>query len=447
MPHTALHDRIWTTLWLDTHEHLLEESTRLAGPYDDSLRRFPCDDWAFLLRNYGIDDLVSAGLPMASYRQVLGRELSPHAKWSLVAPYWQRVQNTGYLRALRASTEALFGLRLAAETVDEITRRMHQAAQPGFYRRILRHVAGVRACQVNSVEATFCPSEQPDLLRQDLAVHGFSLVDRARFEEWQQVTGIAVDGLASLLRIVDWYFDHYGHRAVAVKSAWAYARRLAVAPPSRAEAQRLMDAYLRGADDNITPLQDYVFTYCVERAAAAHLPIKLHTGYFAGNNDMPLARVQANLADLCPVLSRHRGATFVLMHIAYPYQNELLALCKHWSNVVVDLCWAWSIDPISTTDFVRRFLVTAPVSKLLCFGGDVTAVENVPGHAELARRGLFRALSSLVDDGFFGEHEALMLVDPLMHGNARAIFPLEGQDGPDDFRWSAQPQHPSRGEE
>ena len=48
-------------------------------------------------------------------------------------------------------------------------------------------------------------------------------------------------------------------------------------------------------------------------------------------------------------------------------------------GAVCAACWAWIIDPIATHDFVRRFLVTAPHSKLFCFGGDYIAVENVPG--------------------------------------------------------------------
>ena len=35
------------------------------------------------------------------------------------------------------------------------------------------------------------------------------------------------------------------------------------------------------------------------------------------------------------------------MHIAYPYSDELVALAKHYPNVYVDMCWAWSIDPYS----------------------------------------------------------------------------------------------------
>ena len=141
---------------------------------------------------------------------------------------------------------------------------------------------------------------------------------------------------------------------------------------------------------------------------------------------MPLTRVRDNLSDLCSLLLRYPDTTFILMHMAYPYQHEAIALAKHYPNVVVDLCWAWIIDPVSTREFVQRFLVTAPHSKLLCFGGDHVFVENVVGHAEIARRGLAGALEALVSDGHLTIEEALGLIPQLMRENAERIFPRAG---------------------
>ena len=76
----------------------------------------------------------------------------------------------------------------------------------------------------------------------------------------------------------------------------------------------------------------------------------------------------------------------------------------------------------STTDFVQRFLTTAPADKLLCFGGDSMIVETVVGHATLARRGLTTALDGLVRDGWLSTDAALELVPRLMRGNAQRIF-------------------------
>ena len=48
--------------------------------------------------------------------------------------------------------------------------------------------------------------------------------------------------------------------------------------------------------------------------------------------------------------------------------------------------------------------------------------------AAVARQGLGQALSELVGEGWLRERDALALVEPLMRGNARDLFPIFGRD-------------------
>jgi hypothetical protein len=96
---------------------------------------------------------------------------------------------------------------------------------------------------------------------------------------------------------------------------------------------------------------------------------------------MPLERVRHNAADLCPLLMSHPDTTFILMHMGYPYQDEFIALAKHFPNAVVDLSFAWILNPAATTRFVTEFLTAAPATKLLTVGGDHRIIEPVVGHA------------------------------------------------------------------
>jgi predicted TIM-barrel fold metal-dependent hydrolase len=115
------------------------------------------------------------------------------------------------------------------------------------------------------------------------------------------------------------------------------------------------------------------------------------------------------------------------MHICYPHYEELIAAAKQWTNAYVDMCWSWIINPVAAKDFLKKYLVTAPANKLLTFGGDYIPVEPVLGHATLARRGIALALSELVDEGWLRLSDALDLIDPIMHTNARQIFDLAGK--------------------
>jgi predicted TIM-barrel fold metal-dependent hydrolase len=293
---------------------------------------------------------------------------------------------------------------------------------------VLNEAAGVEVAQVNSLETgVFKETQYPDLLQQDLSLGSFSTrVNRDVVETLGQRSGVAVGTLADWHRVIDWAFEAYGRRACAVKSQAAYDRRLDYADVPAEAAAPLFERFLRG--EELPPaerkaLEDHLMWRCVAKAAEQQLPVKLHCGYFAGTDRMPLDRVRRNAGDLAPLLGAFPEATFVLMHIGYPYQDEYVALAKHYRNVAIDMCWAWIVNPAASVRFVKEFLLGAPANKLLTFGGDYTTVESVVGHAGIARQGLTQALAELVGDGWLREADAFGLLEPLMRGNAREMFP------------------------
>ena len=141
---------------------------------------------------------------------------------------------------------------------------------------------------------------------------------------------------------------------------------------------------------------------------------------------MPLHRVRKNPSDLCDLLMAYPNTRFVIMHIIYPYQDEAIALAKQYPNAIIDLCWAWIINPAASVRFVKEFLMAAPASKMFTFGGDYLPVELVPGHARIARRGLAQAIGELVEEGWIHSSSVEDLVERLMRRNAHEVFDYEG---------------------
>ena len=137
-------------------------------------------------------------------------------------------------------------------------------------------------------------------------------------------------------------------------------------------------------------------------------------GYYAGHGRLPVDYIRAG--NLWELLAQYPQARFVLMHTAYPYNAELVALAKGYANVYVDLCWAWSIDPYSTSDFVRRCLHAVPANKLFVFGGDTVWPGTVLAYATQARHWLTRTLQAEVDAGDLSEPQAITLATRLMRG-------------------------------
>ncbi|MCC6729600.1 MAG: amidohydrolase family protein [Chthonomonadales bacterium] len=422
-----IRDAVQQTPFVDTHEHLVEEERRTRWEPSPLV---PSSDWALLLSHYIDSDLLVAGMPPEHRARLLADGPSPREKWDLVAPWWPSVRGTGYGLCVRAAVRRLYGIDdLSADTVDELAQRFREAVRPGYYERVLREAARIESCQVNSLESTFVRSRQPSLLMQDVSI--LNLGDPGQWRAHAEAADIAVRDLCDYHRVLDWWFETCGRYAVAVKSQAAYGRRLDFAdvPAERVAGAfaRVVDGLPLGADEG-KALEDHLFCECVRRATAIDLPVKLHTGYYAGQNGMPLERVRHNPSDAAELMRRSPDTRWVLMHIGYPYQDEMIALAKHWSGAYIDMCWAWIINPAAGARFLRELLVCAPANKVLTFGGDFIPVELVAGHAEVARHGLAGALGGLVADGYLSLSDALDLVEPLMRGNARALFRLDAKE-------------------
>jgi predicted TIM-barrel fold metal-dependent hydrolase len=224
-------------------------------------------------------------------------------------------------------------------------------------------------------------------------------------------------------------FERYAPLAVAVKSQHAYNRTLRWQERDDVEAARALDAYLRLGEDMDEAarlcLGDWCWARGVELCIEYDLPFKIHTGYYAGHSRMPVDYIRAG--HLCPLLAKYLDARFVLMHIAYPYSDELIALAKHYPNVYADLCWAWSINPYAAAEFVRRYIHSVPANKLFVFGGDTRWPGAALAYAKQARAWLTRALQSEVDDDLLTQTEAISLAKRFMQQNQYDCFRVQAK--------------------
>lgn len=418
-----LFDKVFRTPFIDTHEHLLEERQRLQGT---SHNRVPCDDFALLLTHYIDSDLMSSGMTAQDYGQLRSPNVDPQTKWKLLATHWPAVRNTGYGQAVELSMSQLYDVpELNEQTIGKIIKGYQAVRRPGFYLKILKEMALIESCQVNSLGGPFGKSDMPEFLMQDIGINGMITGPNA---EYEKPTGMTVQSLGQWYKVIDWWFDTYGDYAVAVKSQLAYSRGIdfkrvptsTAGPIFKKRTEKLSVSSVEKKQ-----LEDHLFWYAVEKATEKDLPIKLHTGYYAGLNSMPLARLIHNAGSACELCQAGPQCRFVFMHICYPYYEEILSVAKQWSNAYIDMCWSWIINPIAAKDFLKKYLVTAPANKIFTFGGDFMQVEPVLGHAIIARRGIAQALSELVEEGWVSLDRALQLADMVMHENATAVFNLK----------------------
>ena len=424
---------------VDTHEHLLPED-QWAGDNArliEGMREAGEPGWGDanpdilqdLFMNYVPSDLEVAG----ASREAIAQLFDPAAgdiefRFSGIRTAWEATQFTGYGEAVRLIAREVYGLdSLTVEGLEGVQGKLEQLRQPGERLRLLSAIAGLDHVQIDDFQWACKPDESgPDFFLYDLSWAGFARGD-VKVEDIHQETGIEVSTLEDLREALAAIFRRYAPCAIAVKAQHAYTRTLRWEERSDEDAAQALAAVLAGGEvEEATRLTlgDWCWARGVELAIEHNLPFKLHTGHHAGTGSMPIDWVRAG--NLCPLLARYSEARFVLMHTSYPYTDELVSIAKHYPNVWVDLCWAWSIDPYSSADFVRRFLHAVPSSKLFGFGGDTFWPTAAIAYSIQARRGLHRALRAEVAAGDLTEQQAIKLARRLMHDNQYACFDVEG---------------------
>lgn len=419
-----------STPFVDTHEHLWDESARISALEEGELSSQPATDIGLLFSHYADSDLIVAGMSGTDREKLTSHKIDPKEKWHIIEPFYQRCRHTGYMMNVRDSVRILYGEdEITERNSISISEKMTRMIKPGFYEEILKKKSNLKYCQVNALDTpVFRDTENPGLLMQDLST--LKLVS-AEVETVGRLANREVGSLKDWHEVIDWCFATYGPRAIATKNQGAYGRPLLYEEVPEADAAPLFDKHLLDKTmmtrEERYALEDHLFHYCVDKATEYKLPVKMHTGYYAGHGGMPLTRVRANAGDLCPLFRAHPDARFDLFHIDYPYQDEMIAIAKHYPKVYIDMCWAWIINPAACVRFVKEFVVAAPACKLFTFGGDYMPVELVPGHASVARKGLAQAINELHDEGWISSGDVEPLIVRLMNGNALEVFDYEGK--------------------
>jgi hypothetical protein len=406
---------------IDSHEHLIDESVRLncTKPF------IQCDDWTTILGLYTKFDFVSAGMTQKEIEHISSQEILPLEKWKIILPYWNQIKYTGYGQVIQHTINDLYDISdLHEKSIPELQEKYISYRKKGFYKETLKK-ANIKCCIVNSPERPFKESELPSLLYQDIDAMGMIRMDFTRLNE-NIIPQIS--RLNDWLEIINWWFDKYAGKAVGVKIGIAYFRRLDFNKTTIEIANPLFLKKVEGkklSETEEKTLQDFLFWYVVDLATKNRLPVKFHTGHQAMNNFMNLENVMYNPVDCASLCRLSPDTKFIFFHISYPYYEPMISLTKHYSNAIIDMCWSWTINPIAAIDFLKKYIVTSPINKIMAFGGDDLYIENLIGHAKLTRKGISKALSELVQDNWITERDAVEIAKMIMWKNAEDIYEFD----------------------
>jgi len=416
---TDLERAVFETPLCDTHEHIAYEADWVADKGDVL---------ADLVRNYVGDDLRNAG---AEYDAIL-RALEPTSaelkdRLEGVLPALEGCRHTGYGEVVSLMLRHIYGLEsVTVETLTAAQPILDSLKKGGERLRLLREVGKVDHVQIDDFCWRCLPDESgPDFFFYDISWQSFC---SASFDvaEIKEETGVEVKDLPTLEETMRGIFRKYGPCAIAVKSQHAYNRTLDWRERDEADVRKVLEKKLAGqelSEEETLCLGDWGWAKGVELTIEHELPFKTHTGYYAGIGGMPVRRIPPG--NLCSLLAKYENARFLLMHIGYPYQDEIVALAKHFPNVTVDMCWSWAIDPYSAKDFLRRMLHAAPVNKVMVYGGDTRNPTASLAYSIHARSWLAKTLEEEIGDGFLTEPEAVEVAQNWMHRNQYEYFQVE----------------------
>jgi len=220
------------------------------------------------------------------------------------------------------------------------------------------------------------------------------------------------DYLAALPMLVD---RLAGLRKVGLKNALAYDRSV--------DFDDLDIELARGAWNAADPspaqrkaFGDVVVDRLARLAGERDLPFQMHLGSAQVRGSRPLYAAG--------LIERNPRTRFLLMHLAWPWSDELLGMAFVYRNTWIDLTWSWLLSPSRFLVSFRQAIDALPDESRMMLGGDTWHAEEAYGAISLARRLIARSLEQCVRERDFRLSDAERLGRKILHDNARSFFHL-----------------------
>lgn len=415
---------------IDTHEHLLQETERLAKK-PDLFETF--------LAHYASSDLVSSGMSLEELEEVRNSGLPLEKRWEILEPFWERIQNTGYARAVNIAVSDLYGADgISANTCQELASRMEESNRPGLYEWILKEKSRIDLSILDSLSD---PLEAVDrrFFAPVTRFNDFVMArERLDFEALTKRCGKPIHSFSDLIKALELEFEKASKMIVGVKIDLAYLRNLRFDKVSQSEAEevfvniynqelfreRQLENRVEIVPEGLSlretkPLQDFMVHRIVQLAGKKRLPIQIHTGLQEGNENII---TNSNPTMLTNLFREYGEVKFDVFHGSYPYTGELAVLAKNFQNVYIDMCWLHVISPYAARQALAEWLDTIPWNKILGFGGDYIFAEGVYGHSVIARENITRVLTDKVEESSLTKDRAVWLAEKLLRDNAYELF-------------------------
>jgi len=427
MDKQEFHTNVHALPVIDTHEHWSAERFCTGRPLD----------FFDLLIPYCVDNLLTAGMSLLEWKTLMQKDLGFEPRWALFTQYLDDVRDTTYFRVLEQTLRKRYGFTgYTAESVLEVGHRLTAENTEGLYDRVMKR-EGIESA------LTFVSYENP-LAQREARVHPVPTVSDIcprsipDLERLSRVSGVPISDFDSLLAAVVALFDSYQAQGIrAVKFGGAYRRKLDYRMTTRQDAEEVLvrlrsdpymgDSRVIGAPhavlpmQDVRPLDDFLTDRMMELARERSLPVFIHVGIHAWNENSVEATHGSHLEGL---VRRHPGTTFILLHCGVPFIDEAVLLCKYFPNVHLNMTWTHIIDTAQARLCVRKFVEMLPANKIHGFGGDYVYPQQINGHLAVAKENIACGLWSLVEEGALDAERAVGIARKWLYENPKRLLSL-----------------------
>ncbi len=384
---------------IDSHEHL---------PHEKDLRSSRLDV-IDLMTPYVCDNLMSCGLSETDWKQANNKALPFEQRYAMIEKYLNHIRHTTYFKSMLKGAMLCFGMQdfSLAEC-----KRVNLLLESGLDTEALFASCGIKKAM------TFVSYYGLDYFSDSklmIPVPTVSLMTPKTPNDIQELSahsGIEVRDTESLQVAIGSIFGQYeglGLKNIKIGASYnrvpdyvATDRRAAEAQLSSVAAGKICFDKVYGQNnlnlphDKLKALDDLVINTCIDLARDKSMNTVIHTGIHAWNkNDVKACHAEP----LSDVIASHPDQKFTLLHMGYPYIEEVLLLCKYYPNVYLDLAWLHTLDRRATVDTVKRVIELLPTNKIVGFGGDVCLPVNTVGNLHFALENLAEAFSDMIKSG------------------------------------------------
>jgi len=404
---------------VDVHEHHMPDTLGAAGV---GLRELLQESYA------GWTQARPYPLPGES-PVTLGAGPAGSTQWKDIAAYTEGSGTNAAVRNMLAAVAELHGLGAAPITEDnwtELDRRIRQRHADAAWPGSVMQRAGISAAisdpykdPLMDVRASLGPRYWSvlrinalafgwnDAVRDHNGHNGRELLSRVgvqarSFDDYLAGLPLLMDRLAGL------------HK-VGLKNALAYDRSVDFDTVDLDAARAAW-----GAADPSPARQkafgDVVVDRLARLAGERDIPLQVHLGSAQIRGSRPLSAAG--------LIERNPRTRFLLMHLAWPWSDELLGMAFVYRNVWLDLTWSWLLSPSRFLVSFRQAIDALPDESRMMLGGDTWHAEEAYGAISLARRLISRTLEACVRDRDFRVADAERLGRRILHDNAAAFFHL-----------------------